>query len=768
MPRLFKGALALGVSGALVLSAAPAAMSADHHDGHAHVADAYTLELLSPTNDGVTASALGINETGDVVGITRPTSSAQPQRTVLWERHGDHFHAHELANLEGSNFSRGFDINSDRVIVGEAFNSGGSSIPIRWGRDRLPLHESGLSENGRGILNDVNDAGDAVGTADSKALVLRSGGAVSELAAPALDAGVTVKRSAAARISETGVVGGTATLVVPHGDHTHDESHVVVWSASGEGRVLAQLEGSSTPSIADVEDDGSAVGKAKMGSADIAVSWDAEGQPTQLPLEASTEFPHGVASAATSDGLIVGGVTKFAGNSSFGGAAVAWDAHGPVDLNTRVGDKPAEVNLLAANDVNEQGQIVGSATVNGAARGFVLTPVPEPSLTLAPISHHYHSGSPIAFSLTADPAPAAGDAIVWEWKWPGTEHWSVIPGASGLTHTLTAEQALHGVEVRATLNPASGGAPRIAEPARIDIDDHGHGPVRKVTIAGLAAHYHSDDPIELTATVEPASIVDRWEWLVQRVGQDEAQPVAGQNGSALALSADPALDGAEVFARLLLPNGTEYARSEPVTVSVDDHHAHAAATTTRVALKPGKLRYGSGTVATVTVRSEQGSPSGRVTVRAGGKNYTGTLRNGTARIPLTRALQPGKRIVTAAYGGNERFEASTAKAGLRVLKAKPKVSVKLSKPRIKTSQRARATVSVRIPGAAKARPSGTVVVLDGKKRIASKRLSVAANGKVSVRLPELKSGTRKIRVRILSTPRQESATSGARTLRVVR
>ncbi|MDR0432252.1 MAG: hypothetical protein LBH48_02935, partial [Bifidobacteriaceae bacterium] len=117
------GAAALAIAVALVIPAAGA--SAEPAPSEGGLAQQYTLEILAPPGGGVSSSALGINDNGDVVGITRPTASAQPQQTVLWERHGDHFHAHTLANLDGSAFSRGFDLNNDQEIVGEAFDSAG-------------------------------------------------------------------------------------------------------------------------------------------------------------------------------------------------------------------------------------------------------------------------------------------------------------------------------------------------------------------------------------------------------------------------------------------------------------------------------------------------------------------------------------------------------------------------------------------------------------------------------------------------------------------
>lgn len=412
--RAIGAGTALVVAGGSALLVAPGAdatpvvPASEEHEHHGHVAEAYTLELLAPTNGGVTSSALGINDLGDVVGITRPTSSAQPQRTVLWERHDDHFHAHELANLEGSQFSRGFDLNDDREIVGEAFNAGGGSIPIRWSGDAAPVHVTTLNEAGTGILNDIADDGVAVGTASGKGVRVAADGSVAALAAPATGIeGATVKSWTATAVAEGEVIGGRATVAVPHGDHTHDELRGVVWE-SGAGRLLTTPDGGSSPVVAQVTPEGEAIGSVTIGGKETAIVWSPTGTAEALALPGVADFTHASAKASADD-VAVGSTTKFAGTPSFGGAAVAWDAHGPVDLNSRVVDLPAGVELQAATDINEAGQIAGSAKTADGGRGFVLTPVPdvepEPvatTVTAAAVRQVY--GKTVRVPVTVTPA----------------------------------------------------------------------------------------------------------------------------------------------------------------------------------------------------------------------------------------------------------------------------------------------------------------------------------------------------------------------------
>jgi hypothetical protein len=350
-------------------SAAPSAAASNDTS----VADSYTLELLDPTNDGVASSALGINDVGDVSGITRLSSSAQPQQTVLWERHGDHFDAHELANLDNSRFSRGFDVSDARTVVGEAFDSAGRSIPIRWEEDAAPQHVTTLNEAGTGILNDISNDGVAVGTASARGVMMSSTGEVSVLAAPDPDSeGATVNSYTATTVAGSQAVGGRASISYPHGDHSHTSLVGVVWDEYGT-RLLDTPEGGTAPVVAGITPEGRTVGSATIATKETPVEWDAAGAPRVLPTPAIADYTH-AAAKSTSEDVIVGYASKFAGNTSFGGTAVAWDDQGAVDLNALVSDLPEGVTLQAANDINASGQIVGQATTPSGQRGFVLTP----------------------------------------------------------------------------------------------------------------------------------------------------------------------------------------------------------------------------------------------------------------------------------------------------------------------------------------------------------------------------------------------------------
>lgn len=377
MNRVTIGGSVLAVTAAVLVAGAagPARAAADQAD-HGHVAQSYSILILKPTEGGVASGALGINDDGLIVGVTRPTGAAQPQATSVWEIHGDHTHDHQLPNLPGSVFSRGFDINNDGVAVGEAFDPQGNSVPIRWdGEGQAGQVDLGAA-NGRGILNDISDAGVSVGTAGGEAVSVGDDGTVTILADPDHESGAATSAAAATTVAESGDIAGRVTLQVPHGDHTHAEVHPIAWR-DGQPSLLAIPSGASQPVVAGIDEDGTVVGALTQGGLQTAVVWDASGDSTLLTTPTIADHTHAAARGVGDDGVVVGFAATFAGNPSLGGSAVAWDAHGPVDLNTRVPALGDGIELQSASDINDSGQIVGSASTPDGQRGYVLTPIEE-------------------------------------------------------------------------------------------------------------------------------------------------------------------------------------------------------------------------------------------------------------------------------------------------------------------------------------------------------------------------------------------------------
>ncbi|WP_422771397.1 choice-of-anchor M domain-containing protein [Plantactinospora sp. WMMC1484] len=199
-------------------------------------------------------------------------------------------------------------------------------------------------------------------------------------------------------------------------------------------------------------------------------------------------------------------------------------------------------------------------------------------LAMAPLGGHYHQGTPINLDLTAEPALASSDVTRYWWKRSDWDDFRQIPGATGLSHVITAEQALSGTQIKADAVNSSGEVLATTDTQTITVDDHGAGPVQGVIIEGLAPSYTAGDDAVLTARVSPSSVLDRFTWLVKKAGETEPIAVAGANGSRLELPLTTDLDGAQVTAQLTFDDGRVYVTSTPVTLNVTGSEPPQAAT----------------------------------------------------------------------------------------------------------------------------------------------------------------------------------------------
>ncbi|GAA1695771.1 hypothetical protein GCM10009808_11250 [Microbacterium sediminicola] len=187
------------------------------------------------------------------------------------------------------------------------------------------------------------------------------------------------------------------------------------------------------------------------------------------------------------------------------------------------------------------------------------------------LSDHYHQGSDINLELAADPALADGDTVAWEWKWPDGD-WTTLPAAEGLQHTLTAEQALDGVEVRATLDFAGTELDSIvSEPVTMEIDDHGASAHQVPSIAGVTA-YTEGEPLALSMSLPDGvdTMLDTMKWEQQASDESELwTAIEGASSSMLSSVVSAADDGTSYRVSILTPTGeVAYGPSEPVTISV--------------------------------------------------------------------------------------------------------------------------------------------------------------------------------------------------------
>lgn len=195
----------------------------------------------------------------------------------------------------------------------------------------------------------------------------------------------------------------------------------------------------------------------------------------------------------------------------------------------------------------------------------------------------------------------------------------------------------------------------------------------------------------------------------------------------------------------------------------------AKATTTAIKFSKSKVAYNSAATATVTVTASGATPTGKVSFALSGKTYSANLANGKATVKLSTAAKAGKHSVKATYTSSDatQFAGSSGSTTLTVAKATPKVSAKLAKSKVKVGKKATVKVAVTVPGSLKAKASKLkVTVYDGKKKI--KTATLNSSGKANVKLPKLKKGTHKIKVKVTGNGNLNAKTSATKKLKVIK
>jgi len=93
-----------------------------------------------------------------------------------------------------------------------------------------------------------------------------------------------------------------------------------------------------------------------------------------------------------------------------------------------------------------------------------------------------------------------------------------------------------------------------------------------IEIDGLADHYHTGDPVELSALPEKETETAQWQWYTRENEESEWKVVSGQRTKDFI--GEATADGLEIKAALVDDNDEPYAESEPAKIVIDDHHGH--------------------------------------------------------------------------------------------------------------------------------------------------------------------------------------------------
>jgi putative ABC transporter-associated repeat protein len=198
---------------------------------------------------------------------------------------------------------------------------------------------------------------------------------------------------------------------------------------------------------------------------------------------------------------------------------------------------------------------------------IVLDPDAADQIYFNPLARHYHSGDKVNLHLVSSSA-SSDDTYRWYMQRADQADYVQIPDATGPDYQLTAEVALASTRVKAELVGAGGEILARAEPASIIVDDHGSPPPRHLALSSDKTGYTADETATFTAVASPASVLDRYEWWVQKSTEGIPALLGQSRSGTFDISLDASFDGAHVSSRLTKETGETYIQSEAVTLSV--------------------------------------------------------------------------------------------------------------------------------------------------------------------------------------------------------
>jgi len=353
----------------------------------APAATKYTVTELKPLPGFIRGTAAdqsyGLNNAGQVVGRMRLTGTVG-DRAAVWDRHGN---ATQLATPDGTWFSKADGINNAGVIAGDigvgAPDDQDTRRGVRWATPAS--YQFIVPDNGHFSTGDVINDNGWIGGFRFNAPVTDP---VENFTAYVWSPDGTIRwidpALADGQIEWTGTNGSNvfAGVQMIRGDEDGTSFDAVVWTEAG-GVTVLQSRGQLFTTGSGINDAGIVIGNDYDGALDTGLWWDASGNVHTLAFLPDTTSS--VVTAINNKNVVTGWSTDFtSGCDAFANflcrRAALWDLNGnAADLNDLI-DPGLGYTLLAANDINDLGEIYGEAVdATGRRFLFLARPVPEPA-----------------------------------------------------------------------------------------------------------------------------------------------------------------------------------------------------------------------------------------------------------------------------------------------------------------------------------------------------------------------------------------------------
>ncbi|RKY21340.1 MAG: hypothetical protein DRQ55_04615 [Planctomycetota bacterium] len=320
------------------------------------------------TLGGPSSVAMGLNDAGQVVGwssIPGCTVNGHPcRRAFLWENGV----MTDLGLLSGDEESVARAINASGLVVGtsesDVIFGSGTFHGFRWDGAMTALPDLG---SGQSFVHDVNSAGVIAGWAQDPAVsrdraVSWTGGVITNVGASEPH-----QSSRATGINEAGqLVGFAWNLFSPNDAVLYDGGWVTIGGIDGPWQ---------NAEAKDLNDNGVAVGLQAFPSGNWHAAVWTTNPPGAIDLGVLPGHELGELYDVNPSGLAVG--RSYDDTNPNDSRAVLFDGERLVDLNSLL---PAGVNVLLyeAREINDHGDVVGTAIVNGELRAFLMEAQDDP------------------------------------------------------------------------------------------------------------------------------------------------------------------------------------------------------------------------------------------------------------------------------------------------------------------------------------------------------------------------------------------------------